>query len=232
MPGQGHQEPSAMSMVEPRPVDGDGAVVGLEVELDADLDVILEVRRDPRVQLEEATKAARALLEALGVDLNRDGMSATPARMTRAYAELFSPRPFLATHFANDEGYDQMVLAKQIPFRSVCEHHMLPFTGVAYLGYLPGERILGLSKLARLVEHFAAAPQMQERLTKEIAEWLNKNLTPRGVGVVLEAEHTCMTLRGVQAQGTRMVTSELLGVLRDDPAARAEFFALTGVART
>jgi GTP cyclohydrolase IA len=221
-----------MSMVEPRPVDGDGAVVGLEVELDADLDVILEVRRDPRVQLEEATKAARALLEALGVDLNRDGMSATPARMTRAYAELFSPRPFLATHFANDEGYDQMVLAKQIPFRSVCEHHMLPFTGVAYLGYLPGERILGLSKLARLVEHFAAAPQMQERLTKEIAEWLNKNLTPRGVGVVLEAEHTCMTLRGVQAQGTRMVTSELLGVLRDDPAARAEFFALTGVART
>ena len=108
---------------------------------------------------------------------------------------------------------------------------MLPFTGVAYLGYLPAERILGLSKLARLVEHFAAAPQMQERLTQLIAGWLNDNLKPRGVGVVLEAEHTCMTLRGVQAHDARMVTSELLGALRDDPAARAEFFQLTGVAR-
>jgi GTP cyclohydrolase I len=206
--------------------------VGLEVDLVADLDVILEVRRDPRVQLEEATKAAAALLEALGVDLTRDGMAATPARMARAYAELFSPRPFLATHFPNDEGYDQMVLAKQIPFRSVCEHHMLPFTGIAYVGYLPGDRILGLSKLARLVEHFAAAPQMQERLTQQIAEWLNENLKPRGVGVVLESEHTCMTLRGVQAHGTRMMTSALLGQLRDEPAARAEFFKLTGVDRS
>jgi GTP cyclohydrolase I len=125
-----------------------------------------------------------------------------------------------------------MVLAKEIPFTSVCEHHMLPFTGVAYLGYLPVDRILGLSKLARLVEHFAAAPQMQERLTKQIAEWLRKQLTPRGVGVVLQAEHTCMTRRGVQAHDARMVTSELLGDLRDDPGARAEFFALTGVART
>jgi GTP cyclohydrolase IA len=220
-----------MSVVETPPV-GDGRAVGLEVELDADLDVILEVRRDPRVQLEEATKAAKGLLEALGVDLSRDGMAATPARMARAYAELFSPRPFLATHFPNDEGYDQMVLAKEIPFTSVCEHHMLPFTGVACLGYLPGDRILGLSKLARLVEHFAAAPQMQERLTKLIAGWLEENLKPRGVGVVLQAEHTCMTLRGVQAHGARMVTSELLGALRNDPAARAEFFDLTGVART
>jgi GTP cyclohydrolase IA len=109
---------------------------------------------------------------------------------------------------------------------------MLPFTGVAYLGYLPGDRILGLFKLARLVEHFASAAQMHERLTKQIAEWLNEHLTPRGVGVVLQAEHTCMTLRGVQAHGTHMVTSELLGALRDDPAARAEFFDLTGVART
>jgi GTP cyclohydrolase I len=125
-----------------------------------------------------------------------------------------------------------MVLAKQIPFTSVCEHHMLPFTGVAYLGYLPGDRILGLSKLARLVEHFAAAPQMQERLTKQIAEWLNEHLQPGGVGVVLQAEHTSMTLRGVQAHDARMITSELLGALRDDPAARGEFYALTGVART
>jgi GTP cyclohydrolase I len=157
---------------------------------------------------------------------------ATPARMASAYAELFTPRPFLATHFPNDEGYDQMVLAKQIPFRSVCEHHILPFIGVGYVGYLPGERILGLSKLARLVEHFAAAPQMQERLTQQIAVWLNENLKPRGVGVVLEAEHTCMTLRGVQAHDGRVMTSALLGQLRDEPAARAEFFALTGVART
>jgi GTP cyclohydrolase I len=213
-------------------VAGDGPVVGLQdVDLDAAFEVFLEVRRDPRVQLEEAAQAALAFLEALGVDLTQAGMADTPARMARAYAELFSPRPFRATHFPNEERYDQMVLAKQIPFTSVCEHHMLPFTGVAYLGYLPADRILGLSKLARLVEHFAAAPQMQERLTKQIAGWLDENLHPRGVGVVLEAEHTCMTLRGVQAHGTRMVTSELLGVLREDSAARAEFFDLTGVAR-
>jgi hypothetical protein len=129
-------------------VAGDGSVVGLDdVDLDAALEVFLEVRRDPRIQLEQATHAAQAL-EGLGVDLTRPGMDDTPARMARAYAELFSPRPFWATHFPDDEGYDQMVLAKRIPFRSVCEHHMLAFTGVAYLGYLPGDRILGLSKLA------------------------------------------------------------------------------------
>ena len=167
---------------------GDGPVIGLQdVDLDAAFEVFLEVRRDPRVQLEEATQAALAFLEALGVDLTQAGMADTPARMARAYAELFSPRPFRATHFPNEERYDQMVLAKQIPFTSVCEHHMLPFTGVAYLGYLPADRILGLSKLARLVEHFAAAPKMQERLTKQIAGWLDENLKPRGVGVVLEA---------------------------------------------
>jgi GTP cyclohydrolase IA len=214
-------------------VGGDGALVGLEADLDAaDLAAILEVRRDPSVQLDKATEAAQALLEALGVDLTRPGMADTPARMVRAYAELFTPRPFLATHFPNDEGYDQMVLAREIPFRSVCEHHMLPFTGVARLGYLPADRILGLSKLARLVEHYAAAPQMQERLTQQIAAWLDEHLKPRGVGVVLDAEHTCMTLRGVQAQGTRMMTSALLGELRDEPAARSEFFSLTGVTRT
>jgi len=156
-------------------------------------------------------------------------MADTPARMARAYVELFSPRPFQATHFPNDEDYDQMVLARGIPVRSICEHHALPFTGVAYVGYLPGERILGLSKLARVVEHFALRPQMQERLTQQIARWLQEQLKPRGVGVVLDAEHTCMTLRGVQAPGTRMVTSALYGLLRDDSAARAEFFTLTRV---
>jgi GTP cyclohydrolase I len=176
-----------------------------------------------------AARAARAFLAALGVETTTDGMADTPARMARAYAELFSARPFSATTFPNDEGYDELVLARAIPLRSVCEHHVLPFTGVAHVGYLPGDRILGLSKLARLVEHFAARPQVQERLTQQIADWLHTELDARGVGVVLEAEHTCMTLRGVQAVGARTVTSALRGVLRESPASRAEFFALTGV---
>jgi GTP cyclohydrolase I len=191
-----------------------------------------EVNHLPRIDVEAATIAARAFLEALGVDLTRDGMAETPARMARAYAELFTPRPFRATSFPNEEQYDQMVLAREIPVRSICEHHGLPFTGVAYVGYLPGERFLGLSKLARVVEHFALRPQMQERLTQQIAQWLDEQLKPRGVGVVLDAEHTCMTLRGVQTPGTRLVTSALHGVLRDDPAARAEFFTLTRLAST
>jgi hypothetical protein len=151
-------------------VAADRPVVGLPDDLEEALGAFLEVRRDPRVQLEAATQAARAFLEALGVELTSAGMADTPSRMARAYAELLSSRPFVATHFSNDDKYDQMVLAKGIPFRSVCEHHMLPFTGLVYLGYLPGERILGLSKLARLVEHFARSTQMQERLTRQIAE--------------------------------------------------------------
>ena len=178
-----------------------------------------------------ATRAARALLEALGLDTAAEGMADTPGRMARAYAELFTARPFAATTFPNDEGYDELVLARAIPLRSVCEHHLLPFTGVAHVGYLPGGRILGLSKLARVVEHFAARPQVQERLTQQVADWLHRELDAKGVGVVLEAEHTCMTLRGVQAVGARTVTSALRGVLRDSPSSRAEFFALTGVAR-
>ncbi len=177
-----------------------------------------------------ATRAARALLEALGLDTAAEGMADTPGRMARAYAELFTARPFAATTFPNDEGYDELVLARAIPLRSVCEHHLLPFTGVAHVGYLPGGRILGLSKLARLVEHYAARPQVQERLTQQVADWLHHELDAKGVGVVLEAEHTCMTLRGVQAVGARTVTSALRGVLRDSPSSRAEFFALTGVA--
>jgi GTP cyclohydrolase IA len=178
-----------------------------------------------------ATRAARALLEALGLDTAAEGMADTPGRMARAYAELFTAHPFAATTFPNDEGYDELVLARAIPLRSVCEHHLLPFTGVAHVGYLPGGRILGLSKLARVVEHFAARPQVQERLTQQVADWLHRELDPKGVGVVLEAEHTCMTLRGVQAVGARTVTSALRGVLRDSPSSRAEFFALTGAAR-
>jgi GTP cyclohydrolase I len=148
--------------------------------------------------------------------------------MARAYAELFTPQPFTPTTFPNDEGYDEMVLARGIPFRSVCEHHLLPFLGVAHVGYLPGERIVGLSKLARVVENFAAAPQVQERLTGQIAGWLDAELAPRGVGVVLDAEHMCMSLRGVRAVGTRTRTSALRGLIRDDARTRAEFLALTG----
>ena len=149
--------------------------------------------------------------------------------MVRAYAELFDSEPFRLTTFPNDEGYDELVLARGIPFRTVCEHHMLPFFGVAQVGYLPGERIVGLSKLARVVQHYAARPQTQERLTKQVANCLATRLHPRGTGVVLEAEHTCMTLRGVQARGSTTVTSALLGTLRDDARSRAEFLALTGV---
>jgi len=147
--------------------------------------------------------------------------------MARAYAELFAPRPFELTTFANDEAYDELVLARSIPVHSVCEHHVLPFVGVAHVGYLPGDRILGLSKLARVVEMFARRPQVQERLTKQIADWLQTNLEPRGVGVVVEAEHLCMTMRGVRAGGASTVTSAVRGQLRDDARSRAEFFALT-----
>ncbi|WP_063001245.1 GTP cyclohydrolase I FolE [Nocardia mikamii] len=182
------------------------------------------------IDLAVAEDAARTFLTALGVNLDSEHLRATPGRMARAYAELFTPRSFDLTTFPNEEGYDELVLARRIPLRSVCEHHLLPFVGVAHVGYLPGERILGLSKLARIVEHFSRRPQVQERLTKQIADWLTEHLEPKGVGVVIEAEHTCMTLRGVQAAGTTTVTSTLLGTLREDARSRQEFFSLTGIA--
>jgi GTP cyclohydrolase I len=151
--------------------------------------------------------------------------------MARAYAEMLTPPPFEPTTFPNDEGYDELVLARSIPVRSLCEHHALPFVGVAHVGYLPGDRILGLSKLARVVEMFARRPQVQERLTQQVADWLQTHLAPRGVGVVVEAEHLCMTMRGVRATGTSTVTSAVHGLLRDDARSRAEFFALATAAR-
>ncbi|AHH18425.1 GTP cyclohydrolase I FolE [Nocardia nova] len=181
------------------------------------------------IDLPAAEDAARAFLTALGMDLTSDHLQATPRRMASAYAELFTPRSFALTTFPNEEGYDELVLARRIPLRSVCEHHLLPFVGVAHVGYLPGERILGLSKLARVVEHFSSRPQVQERLTKQIADWLTEQLQPRGVGVVIEAEHSCMTLRGVHAIGTSTVTSTLLGALREDARSRQEFLSLTAV---
>ncbi|TSB31125.1 GTP cyclohydrolase I FolE [Streptomyces benahoarensis] len=181
------------------------------------------------IDLVAAERAAGQFLQALGVSTGTESLRGTPGRMARAYAELFSPRPFDLTTFPNDEGYDELVLARNIPVRSVCEHHLLPFVGTAHVGYLPGRRILGLSKLARVVEHFACRPQVQERLTKQVADWLQNQLEPKGVGVVIEAEHTCMTLRGVQATGSSTLTSTLLGTLRNDARSRSEFLALAGL---
>jgi GTP cyclohydrolase I len=179
-----------------------------------------------------AERAAFAFLTALGADLDSESMAATPGRMARAYAEMFTPRPFDLTTFPNDAGYDELIIARSIPVQSVCEHHLLPFVGIAHVGYLPGDRILGLSKLARVVELFARRPQVQERLTQQIANWLQENVSPRGVGVVVEAEHLCMSVRGVRAPDTSTITSALHGQLRQDPASRAEFFALVGPSRS
>jgi GTP cyclohydrolase I len=187
------------------------------------------IHQRPERDLVAAERAAAAFLTALGLDVGSAGLAETPGRMARAYAELLTPRDFALTTFDNDEGYDELVLGRSIPIRSVCEHHLLPFVGVAHVGYLPGDRILGLSKLARVVELFAHRAQVQERLTKQVADWLDRHLHPRGVGVVIEAEHLCMSLRGVQAVGARTVTSTLMGALRDDGRSRAEFFALAGL---
>jgi GTP cyclohydrolase IA len=181
------------------------------------------------VDLEAAQRAVADLLAALGKDPASEHLADTPRRVAHAYAEMLTPREFDLTTFPNEEGYDELVLARGIPVQSLCEHHMLPFQGVAHVGYLPGERILGLSKLARVVELFARDLQVQERLTKQVADWLLEHLAPRGVGVVIEAEHLCMSLRGVRAAGSRTVTSTMLGTLRDDARTRQEFFALTGV---
>ncbi|SFW83900.1 GTP cyclohydrolase I FolE [Amycolatopsis australiensis] len=181
------------------------------------------------MDLPAAERAVADLLRALGKDPSSEHLGDTPRRVANAYAEMLRPRDFQLTTFPNDEGYDELVLAKSIPVQSLCEHHLLPFRGVAHVGYLPGERILGLSKLARVVELFARDLQVQERLTKQVADWLQEHLAPKGVGVVIEAEHLCMSLRGVRANGALTVTSSLHGLLREEPKTRQEFFALTGV---
>jgi GTP cyclohydrolase I len=174
-----------------------------------------------------AAAAVTELLHAFGLDPATDGLADTPRRVVDAFTELLSPPSFRSTTFPNDGGYDELVLVRDIPFVSLCEHHLLPFRGIAHVGYLPGDRIVGLSKLARLVEVFARRPQVQERMTAQIADWLRDHLTPRGVGVVVEAEHLCMSIRGIRADGARTTTSTLYGLLRDRPAARQEFLALT-----
>jgi GTP cyclohydrolase IA len=183
------------------------------------------------IDLGAAEEAVRALLTALGQDPGSEHLRETPRRVAAAYAERLTSQAFSLTTFPNDEGYDELVLARDLPFQSLCEHHLLPFHGVAHIGYLPGARILGLSKLSRVLDRFARALQVQERLTKQVADCLHDMLQPKGVAVVLEAEHECMSLRGVRAHGSRTVTSTLHGLLRDNAATRAEFFALTGVVR-
>lgn len=175
-----------------------------------------------------AEYAARELLLALGIDLENESTRETPRRMVDVFDELLTPISFDPTTFPNDGGYDELVVARAIPFHSLCEHHLLPFVGVAHVGYLPGERIIGLSKLARVVEFFARSLQVQERLTTQVAAWIERELEPKGVGVVIEAEHMCMSLRGVQKAGANTVTSALLGLVRDDARTRGEFLALTG----
>jgi GTP cyclohydrolase IA len=183
---------------------------------------------DPaRMDYERMEAAVAELLDALGVDLTDESLRDTPRRVAAAYAELLTPLPFETTTFRNDEGYDELVVARGIPFHSLCEHHLLPFHGVAHVAYLPSERIVGLSKLGRVVESFARRLQVQERMTTQIADWIEENLAPRGVGVVLEAEHLCMSLRGVQKPGTITVTSALHGIVRDDARTRQEFLAFT-----
>ncbi len=184
---------------------------------------------DGGIDLPAAEAAAADLLRALGADLETEGLRDTPRRMAGAYAELLTAQPFSLTTFPNEEGYDELVLAREIPFHSLCMHHLLPFHGVAHVAYLPGDRIIGLSKLARVVELFARELQLQERLTCQVADWLRDNLSPKGVGVVIEAEHMCMSLRGVQKPGSRTVTSALHGLVREDPRTRQEFLALTGL---
>ncbi|HEY7280595.1 MAG TPA: GTP cyclohydrolase I FolE [Actinomycetota bacterium] len=173
-----------------------------------------------------AEQAVRDLLVALGEDPDRPGLRETPRRVAAAMTELLSPVGFTPTTFPNDEGYDQLIMARDIEFSSLCEHHLLPFTGVAHVGYIPGKRIVGLSKLARVVEMFSRDLQVQERLTGQIASWLDEHLEPVGVGVVLEAEHSCMALRGVRKPGSRTITSALRGAVRDDARTRQEFLSL------
>jgi GTP cyclohydrolase IA len=179
-----------------------------------------------RIDHDAVERAAGELLRALGADVDA-ALQETPRRVADAYSELLTPQPFRATTFPNDDGYDQLIVAQAIPFHSLCMHHLLPFHGLAHIGYIPGERIIGLSKLGRVVEFFGRDLQIQERLTTQIADWLQRELEPKGVGVVLEAEHLCMSLRGVQKLGAKTVTSALHGLVRDDPRTRQEFLALT-----
>jgi GTP cyclohydrolase IA len=185
----------------------------------------------PRPTQAEAEAAIRTLIEWAGDDPEREGLLETPSRVAKAYRELFSgyesdPREYLERTFDEVGGYDELVVLRDIRVVSFCEHHMLPFLGKAHVGYLPRNRVVGISKLARVVHGFARRLQIQEKLTAEIAEAIQDILQPKGVGVVIVSEHSCMTMRGVNTPGSRLTTSHLLGGVRDDPRTRQEFFEL------
>lgn len=186
---------------------------------------------DDRPTMEQAEAAIRTLIEFAGDDPNREGVLATPSRVARAYSEWFAgyeedAAAELARTFEEVEEYDEMVLLRDIPMHSHCEHHMVPFVGFAHVGYLPDKRVVGISKLARVVDIFARRLQIQEKLTRQVAEAIQTELRPLGVGVVIQATHGCMTSRGVKKDGVSMVTSCLLGEFRDNPDTRREFLSL------
>jgi GTP cyclohydrolase I len=180
------------------------------------------------IDLPGAERAAADLLRALGAEIDSEHLRETPRRVAKAYAELLTPTPFSATTFPNDEEYDELIVVRDIPFQSLCAHHLLPFHGTAHVAYLPADRLVGLSKLGRVVDLFAHQLQVQERLTTQVADWLESNLDPRGAGVIVEAEHLCMSLRGVQKPGSLTVTSALRGLVKEDARTRQEFLSLGG----
>lgn len=180
---------------------------------------------------DEAEAAVRTLIRWAGDNASREGLLDTPARVVRSYQELFAgygtnPRQYLERTFEEVGGYDELVVLRDIRFVSFCEHHMLPVVGRAHVGYLPNKRVVGISKLARVVNGYARRLQIQEKMTAEIATAIHEVLQPKGVGVVIEAEHSCMTLRGVNSPSSSLSTSQLIGVVRDDPRTRAEFLRL------
>lgn len=185
--------------------------------------------KSPGVDLPRIERAVREILSAVGEDPDRPGLLDTPARVARMYAELFSGlRAMPATHLqrAFQEEYDELVLVRDISFNSMCEHHLLPFMGVAHVGYLPNGKIAGLSKLARVVEEISRRPQVQERMTHQIADLFASELNAKGVVVVLEATHTCMTIRGIRKPGSLTVTSAVRGLFKSNLSSRAEVMAL------
>lgn len=184
---------------------------------------------EKKIDIAKIEKAVREILIAIGEDVDREGLKATPNRVARMYSELLAGmREDAGGHLRGvfSEKYDEIVLLRDIPFYSICEHHLMPFIGYAHVAYLPAGTVMGISKLARIVDNFAKRLQLQERLTEQIAEFIMDNLKPKGVAVVLEASHSCMTIRGAQKPGSIMVTSALRGIFKKDPRSRSEVMSL------
>ena len=196
------------------------------------LDGAAPARREAGVDAAAIEDAVRTIIGAIGEDPKREGLAGTPRRIAAMYAELFSglhanPLDLLTVGF-DDDKHKEMVIVKDIPFESMCEHHLLPMHGIVHVGYIPSGRIVGISKIARVVDVLARRPQVQERLTSQIADLLMVGLKPRGAAVVIEATHLCMTMRGVRKPGSKVVTSATRGIFRENPSTRAEFMSLIG----